>query len=120
MSARQITDISKARLAVTSPFLLPAEAEAAFKRLSAACAITSYGGDCYNYALIATGTLDIVAETQLKLYDYAALIPVIEGAGGVVTGWDGKHPARDHDGTILAAANPALHAAALAILRQSR
>jgi histidinol phosphatase-like enzyme (inositol monophosphatase family) len=108
-----VTAIAKARLATTSPRLFSGNESAAFQRLSDACTITSYGGDCYNYALVATGTIDLVAETQLKLYDYAALIPVIEGAGGVVTGWDGKKP---QDGSILAAATPALHEVALQIL----
>ncbi len=114
----RVNALALARLATTSPRLFTPEDADSFLALSGATGITSYGGDCYNYALLATGMIDLVAETQLKLYDYAALIPVIEGAGGVVTGWDGQAVGADHDGTILAAATPALHEAALASLRR--
>ena len=108
-----------ARLQTTGPGNLAPAEWTRFQALSKQCAITGYGGDCYNYALLACGFVDVVAEANLKPYDYAALIPVIEGAGGVVTGWAGQAVGiAGHDGTILAAATPELHKAALAVLAE--
>ena len=67
--------------------------------------LTRYGGDCYSYCMLAAGHLDLVIETELKPYDIAALIPIITGAGGVVTTWDGK-PAQN-GGRIIAAGRSA-------------
>ena len=78
-----------------------------------------YGGDCYAYGLLAAGFIDLVTEAQLKIYDFMALIPVIEGAGGMITDWNGRPLTRESDGHVLAAANAACHAAALAHLRGS-
>ena len=66
-----------------------------------------YGGDCYNYGLLASGHLDIVIESGLKLYDYAALVPVVEGAGGQMSDWQGNPLDADSDGTVLALGEPA-------------
>ena len=76
--------------------------------------LSRYGTDCYAFAMIAAGQVDIVADPGLQSYDIAALIPIIEQAGGVVTTFDGG-PA-EKGGDILAAATPELHAAACAIL----
>jgi len=76
-----------------------------------------YGGDCYAYGLLASGHIDLITEACLKIYDFMALVPVIEGAGGVVTDWDGAPLTRESDGHVLAAANRTLHGEALAILR---
>ena len=67
------------------------------------------GGDCYMYGMIASGLIDIVLEDTLKVHDYMALIPVIEGAGGVVTDKYGQPITINSDGSILATANKALH-----------
>ncbi len=66
-----------------------------------------YGGDCYNYGLLAGGHLDIVCEQGLEIYDYAALVPVVEGAGGTVSDWQGNPLDADSDGTIIALGDPA-------------
>jgi len=66
-----------------------------------------YGGDCYNYALLASGHLDLVLETGLKLHDYAALVPVVEGAGGMMSDWQGHPLDAGSDGTVLALGDPA-------------
>ena len=76
-----------------------------------------YGGDCYSYALLATGFIDVVTEFGLKIYDFMPLIPVIEGAGGVITDWNGAALTRESDGHVLAACTPSCHAAAVAHLR---
>ena len=86
----------------------------AFHRLSEHCRLTRYGTDCYAYALIAAGQIDLVVEAGLQAYDVQAPIAVITAAGGVVTDWQGQ-PAHE-GGQILAAANATVHAAALAVL----
>jgi inositol-phosphate phosphatase/L-galactose 1-phosphate phosphatase/histidinol-phosphatase len=74
------------------------------------------GGDCYAYATLALGQLDLVVEEGLKLHDFAALVPVVEGAGGLMRDWSGRPLNRDSDGRVVAAGDPALLEAALAIL----
>ncbi len=66
-----------------------------------------YGGDCYNYGLLASGHLDCVMEAGLKLHDYAALVPVVEGAGGVMSDWQGNPLDAESDGTVIALGDPA-------------
>ncbi len=68
----------------------------------------TWGGDCYAYGLLALGQIDVVAEATLKLWDWAALVPVIEGAGGSITDWAGRRAAPRSDGTVLALGDPAL------------
>ena len=90
--------------------------EAAFARLAAACRLARFSMDAYAYALLATGQIDLVVEAGLKHYDYAALAPVIRGAGGVITDWQGEGFDADAGGHTVAAATPQLHAEALAML----
>ncbi|MEG8222130.1 histidinol-phosphatase [Sphingomonas sp. HH69] len=66
-----------------------------------------YGGDCYNYGLLASGFLDIVIESGLQSYDFAALVPVVEGAGGLMCDWNGEPLTADSDGHVLALGDPA-------------
>ncbi|TNF15526.1 MAG: histidinol-phosphatase, partial [Rhodobacteraceae bacterium] len=73
--------------------------------------LTRYGMDCYAYALVAAGQIDLVVEAGLQPYDVAAPIAVIEAAGGIVTDWQGRPAHRG--GRVIAAANPEIHAAAL-------
>lgn len=91
----------------------PAEG-AAFARLAREVKLTRYGTDCYAYALIAAGQIDLVVEAGLQPYDVGGPIAVIEAAGGVVTNWQGG-PAHE-GGQVLAAANAEVHAAAMAVL----
>ena len=99
----------------TFPEVGTAEEGAAFHALARQCRLTRYGTDCYAYALLAAGYVDLVIEAGLQSYDVAAPIAVINAAGGVVTDWQGG-PAHD-GGTILAAGSPELHAEALALLK---
>ena len=85
-----------------------------FGRVESAVKLSRYGGDCYSYCMLAAGHLDLVVETELKPYDIAALIPIVTGAGGVVTNWEGK-PAQS-GGRIVAAGDPRVHEAALKLL----
>lgn len=98
----------------TFPEVGTAEEGAAFHRLAQQCRLTRYGTDCYAYALLAAGHIDLVVEAGLQPYDVQAPIAVIEAAGGVMTGWTGA-PAHQ-GGRVLAASSPEVHAAALAIL----
>jgi inositol-phosphate phosphatase/L-galactose 1-phosphate phosphatase/histidinol-phosphatase len=75
-----------------------------------------WGGDCYAYGLLASGHVDLVVESSLKLYDFAALAPVIKGAGGLITDWQGRELAMNSDGSVVAAGDAAIHRAAMAIL----
>ncbi len=74
-----------------------------FRRLAKACKTTSTGGDCYVYGLLASGFVDAFAETCLKLHDYAPLRPVIEGAGGIISDWQGRPLTMKSKGEVLAA-----------------
>jgi len=88
---------------------------AGFERVAREVKLTRYGMDCYAYALLAAGTVDLVIEAGLNAYDIQAPIAVIEAAGGIVTNWEGD-PVHN-GGRALAAANPQIHAAALALLK---
>jgi myo-inositol-1(or 4)-monophosphatase len=88
---------------------------AIFGRVESEVRLSRYGGDCYSYCMLAAGHLDVVIETELKPYDIAALIPIVTGAGGIVTTWDGG-PAQN-GGRILAAGDARVHEAALKLLR---
>ncbi len=78
--------------------------------------LSRYGGDCYAYCMLAAGHVDLVIETELKPYDILPLIPIILGAGGVVTGWDGGSPTAG--GRIIAAGDRRVHEAAMALLNR--
>ncbi len=115
----RLEDLSRARLATTDPrqegYFTRAEA-GAFAALAARARVARFSLDAYAYGLLAIGEIDVVVEAGLSHHDYAALIPVVEGAGGVITGWRGERPADSERGRIVAAASPGLHAAALGVL----
>lgn len=117
LKTRNCTALTQAILSTTDPFLLTPPERGAFEHLRATARLTRYGLDAYGYARLAAGTIDMVTETGLKSHDVAALIPVIEGAGGVVTDWRGE-PAK-LGGQIAAAANRKLLDEALVSLRRS-
>ncbi|MGL4439267.1 MAG: inositol monophosphatase family protein, partial [Bosea sp. (in: a-proteobacteria)] len=81
-----------------------------------ACRLARYGCDCYAYCMLAAGHVDLVIEAGLQPYDIVALIPIIEGAGGVITNWDGGSAAGG--GRIIAAGDRRIHEAALALLKR--
>lgn len=113
---RSCPRVADAHLATTAPHLFAPDEQPAFDRLSAAARDVLWGGDCYNYGLLAAGHLDLVAEAGLKLYDLAALVPVVEGAGGAMRDWQGRPLTRDSDGQVIAVGDPALMEEALARL----
>ncbi len=110
------TDVAKARIVTTSPDIFNAADWQAFDRLSRQCAMRRFGGDCYGYAQLAGGTIDLVVECGLQPYDYLGPAGLIEAAGGVITDWEGQPLGLQSDGRVIAAATPSLHRAALAIL----
>jgi inositol-phosphate phosphatase/L-galactose 1-phosphate phosphatase/histidinol-phosphatase len=113
---RSCSRLASAQLATTSPYLFTESGLAGFERLRSATRGLVLGGDCYAYATLALGQLDLVVEEGLKLYDFAALVPVIEGAGGLMRDWSGRPLDRDSDGRVVAAGDPALLEAALSML----
>ncbi len=116
LNSRQVSEISQATLCCTHPDMFTSEAGLqAFRSLAASSRMSRYGGDCYHYALLAMGLVDICVENSLKPYDIQGLIPLVEGAGGILTTWSGKNAAMG--GQVLASANADLHERALAILR---
>lgn len=101
--------LSDAVLYATTPDMFEGSARTLFDVVSARASMRRFGGDCYAYALLAGGFVDAVMEAQLKAYDFMALIPVIEGAGGVITEWSGQPLGLGSDGRVIAAATPSLH-----------
>ena len=105
---RTCSGVADAHLGTTSPAAFPGDDLTNFQRLSGAARDTLWGGDCHNYGLVASGHLDAVIESGLKLYDFAALVPVVEGAGGRMTDWQGRDLDRDSAGHVIAAGDPSL------------
>jgi myo-inositol-1(or 4)-monophosphatase len=129
LSTAPETSLANARLSTTSPHLFSEINKPKFQALESFIdtqrkagkgkGFVTYGGDAYQYALLASGTLDIVMEDQLKVYDIMPLIPIVQNAGGVVTTWTGEAITLDtFDGSVLAAANPALHRTSLQFIRE--
>jgi myo-inositol-1(or 4)-monophosphatase len=115
--ARKCSGLRFAELSCTAPDMLDACDRSRWDQLAAHVRRTSWGGDCYAYGLLAIGQIDIVAEAGLKLWDWAALQPIIEGVGGRITDWNGKPLSATSDGKVLAAGDPAVHALATECLR---
>ncbi len=114
LATRATAALSDAILFTTFPEVGTLAERAAFEAVDARVKLTRYGMDCYAYALLAAGQVDLVIEAGLNAYDIQAPIAVIEAAGGVVTNWQGQ-PVHE-GGQVLAAANATLHAQALALL----
>ena len=116
LAARACERLEDAVLFTTSPLLMNTTDRAKFERVEDAARLSRYGGDCYAYCMIAAGQIDLVIETEIKPYDIAALIPIITGAGGIVTTWEGK-PA-SNGGRIIAAGDRRVHEAAMKTLAE--
>jgi len=110
--------LSSARLMSTSPDMFDTpRTQAAFRAVSAGVQLVRFGGDCYAYCMLASGFVDVVIEAALQPYDIQALIPIIEGAGGVITSWDGG--SAQNGGAVVACGDPALHAQLVDMLRHA-
>ncbi len=115
LKTRACATLAEATLSCTSATMFNADELAAFQRVEKAARLTRFGYDCYAYCMVASGFIDVVIESNLKPYDVVALIPIIEGAGGVITTWDGG-PATE-GGQIIAAGDRRVHAEALKLLK---
>ncbi len=117
LATRPCPTLDRAVLGVTSPDMFVGEDAAAFARLEQAVKLRRFGGDCINYASLAGGFVDLVAEAQLQPYDYCAHVPLITAAGGVITDWQGAPlTLESQGGRVVAAGDADLHAAAIAAL----
>ncbi len=115
LNVRPCPTLGQATLMTTSPLLIDPALRERFQRVEAEVRLSRYGGDCYAYCALAAGHVDLVIETGLNPYDIVALIPIVEGAGGFVTTWDGGDASGG--GAIVASGDRTLHEAALARLR---
>ncbi|MEM1300813.1 MAG: histidinol-phosphatase [Pseudomonadota bacterium] len=118
ITTRKDVPLAEATVFTTDPYIFEDAAEmACFEAVRDRARLTRYGTDCYAYALVALGTVDLVIESGLAAYDVASHVPLIRAAGGVVTDWEGNDCR--WGGTALAAGSPELHEEALELLRSA-
>jgi histidinol phosphatase-like enzyme (inositol monophosphatase family) len=113
---RDCASLASATVFATSPDMFRDGDADAFARLAGSAKLVRFGADCYAYGLLALGFIDLVVEASLKPYDFSALVPVVAGAGGIVSDWQGRALSLASDGRIVAAGDRRTHAAALALL----
>jgi histidinol phosphatase-like enzyme (inositol monophosphatase family) len=116
IATRACDRLDRATLFTTTPDMFEGSDQVGFSAVRRQVKLTRYGTDCYAYGLLALGFVDLVIEAKMKLHDFCALVPIIEGAGGIITGWRGEVLGQESDGRILACGDPALHEAARALL----
>jgi len=112
----KVTALPQARIATTAPEALRADSLAAFNRLVGVAATSTYGGDCHNYALLAAGHIDLVLEDGLATHDIMGVVEVVRAAGGIITDKRGAPVSMAGTSSLLGAATPELHAAALELI----
>jgi myo-inositol-1(or 4)-monophosphatase len=115
LRTRACVALEDAVLLTTSPLLMREADRKAFRRVEHVVRLSRYGGDCYAYCMLAAGHVDLVIETELKPYDVLALIPIIEGAGGIITTWENGRP--HAGGRVIAAGDRRAHARAMELLK---
>jgi myo-inositol-1(or 4)-monophosphatase len=116
LAVRPCTSLDDAILLTTSPLLMQPADRDRFGWVEQVVRLSRYGGDCYAYCVLAAGHVDLIIETELKPHDVLALIPIIEGAGGIITTWENEPP--HHGGRIIAAGDRRVHAEAMALLNR--
>jgi inositol-phosphate phosphatase/L-galactose 1-phosphate phosphatase/histidinol-phosphatase len=116
VQTRPCPSLDKAFLYSTAPEMFKGANAPGYDRLRAAVRQPRFGGDCYAYGLLALGLADLVVEAELQPYDYCAVVPVIEGAGGIMTDWHNQPLGLGSDGRVVAAGDRAAHGQALALL----
>jgi inositol-phosphate phosphatase/L-galactose 1-phosphate phosphatase/histidinol-phosphatase len=114
---RACPDIGAATVFATSPDMFRERHADAFSRVSRAAKLVRYGADCYAYGLVALGFVDVVIEASLNPYDFGPMLPIIEGAGGIASDWQGEPLGLLSDGRVLIAGDKRTHSDALALLR---
>jgi inositol-phosphate phosphatase/L-galactose 1-phosphate phosphatase/histidinol-phosphatase len=117
VTTRACEGIGEAWLYATSPHMFKDADFPDFERLRKASWRTVYGAECMAYGLLTNGYVDMVCEGTMELYDFAPMIPIIEGAGGVITDWQGRALGANSDGNVIASGDKRIHAAALELLR---
>jgi histidinol phosphatase-like enzyme (inositol monophosphatase family) len=116
LRTRPCAQLSGATLMCTTPDMFQTAGQrAAFEAVASRARLLRYGGDCYAYCMLASGFVDVIVEASLQPYDVQALMPIIEGAGGVITSWDGG--SAHNGGAVVACGDPQLHAQVLELLR---
>jgi myo-inositol-1(or 4)-monophosphatase len=115
LRVRACASLADAVLFTTSPLLMQDTDRTRFGKVETAVQLSRYGGDCYAYCMLAAGHVDLVIETGLKPYDVIPLVPIIAGAGGVITTWENGSP--NAGGRIIAAGDKRVHAAAMELLK---
>ena len=113
---RPCASLAAATVFSTSPDMFKGADATAHGRIAAAAKLVRYGADCYAYGLLALGLVDFVIEASLKPYDFMAMVPIVEGAGGVATDWQGRPLDVSSDGRVLVAGDARAHQQALALL----
>ncbi|WP_333986360.1 inositol monophosphatase family protein [Burkholderia orbicola] len=111
--------LSAARMCTTTPDKFTPDQQAVYARLVARVAVHRYGGDCFNYAALASGWCDLVVESGLAPHDFLPIVPIVEAAGGRMTDWRGRRLTERSAGDVVAASSGALHASAMALLAGS-
>jgi histidinol phosphatase-like enzyme (inositol monophosphatase family) len=114
---RPCSDLAAATVLSTAPEMFQGADGEGFQRLRRAAKLTLYGGDCFNYGLLASGFADLVVEADLAPYDYLAHAAILAGAGGVMTDWQGRPPGLDSDGRVLCAGDRRCHDLAISLLQ---
>lgn len=117
IACRNGVDLTNAVMFTTSPYLYAGADLAALERMQDSAGLVRYGTDCYAFGLVAAGHADIAMECGVSDYDYCALVPIVEAAGGVMTNWEGAPLTLGTDTRVIAAGNAELHAAAVALLK---
>jgi len=115
LHVRPCTSLEDAILSTTSPLLMNEADRATFRKVEDVVKLSRYGGDCYAYCMLAAGQIDLIIETEIKPHDIVPLIPIITGAGGILTTWE-NGPAQD-GGRIVVAGDARVHQAAMGILK---
>ncbi|MDE7546910.1 histidinol phosphate phosphatase [Acetobacter fabarum] len=114
---RQDVVLDEAEMSCTSPEMLELAPHDRWKVLKQQARRMTWGGDCYAYGLLALGQIDLIAECDMNPWDWGALVPIVQGAGGVMSAWDGSPLRMDGDRTVLAAGSASLHREAVRILQ---
>ena len=116
-ATRRCSKLKEANLNTTSPDMFEDQNSDGFSKLSERVAMTMYGGDCYAYGLLASGHIDLIVEADLKPYDFCALIPIINGAGGSITDWQGALLNMKSDGRVVASGDNKILAQTIKVLK---
>jgi inositol-phosphate phosphatase/L-galactose 1-phosphate phosphatase/histidinol-phosphatase len=119
IGCRPCPELSQAALYATTPEMFVGADETAFERVRSKVKLSRFGADCYAAGLLALGFVDLMIEASLQPYYYLPLVPVIEGAGGIITDWRGQPLGLQSDGRIAAAGDRRTHQAALQLLGRS-